>query len=62
MAEKGNQSDFLTTMSRDESDVLVVQKCCVVIGNIVASGIVILHFFVRFVASAMEFNAVLRIT
>ena len=38
MAEKGNQSDFLTTMSRDESDVAVVKKCCVVIGNVVASG------------------------
>ena len=45
MAEKGNQSDFLTTMSRDESDVLVVQKCCVVIGNIVASGNCYFAFF-----------------
>ena len=35
----GNQSDFLTTMSRDEGDVEVVRKCCVIIGNIVTSGI-----------------------
>ena len=36
----GNQSDFLTTMSRDESDVEVVRKCCVIIGHIVTSGMI----------------------
>ena len=38
VAETGTQSDFLTTMSRDEGDVEVVRKCCVIIGNIVTSG------------------------
>lgn len=38
LSEKVNPSDFLTTMARHDCDVTIVEKCCVVVGNLVLSG------------------------
>jgi len=38
LTEKVNPSDFLTTMARHDCDVTIVEKCCVVVGNLVLSG------------------------
>ncbi|KAL4229590.1 hypothetical protein ACF0H5_012628 [Mactra antiquata] len=37
LTERVNPSDFLTTMARHECDVTVIEKCCIVIGNLVLS-------------------------
>lgn len=37
LTERVNPSDFLTTMARHQSDVIVIEKCCVVVGNLVLS-------------------------
>ncbi|XP_053408727.1 uncharacterized protein LOC123559383 isoform X2 [Mercenaria mercenaria] len=38
LTENVNPSDFLTTMARHENDVIIIEKCCVVVGNLVLSG------------------------
>ncbi|XP_060604392.1 uncharacterized protein LOC132757202, partial [Ruditapes philippinarum] len=38
LTESVNPSDFLTTMARHENDVTIIEKCCVVVGNLVLSG------------------------
>lgn len=38
LTERVNPSDFLSTMARHENDIIIIEKCCVVVGNLVLSG------------------------